>query len=294
MAADGSCLGVCYADNHLFFSVNHPSKDNQLEHIGSIDFSFDVESAIITGDQQGFPVLKTSLESIGEKYECSTVKILSPATEECWTIVPRAVYEHSSEREAHIALLMHGFGREEIEATWHALSNADYRLLLLRKRPSMKGFNHLLGAFRDSEYVSEFEIGNDWQLHRQANGAFLMIHCTGGYISVSSYLLGKLRGCTFIRYEDPADLPYLWKMYADSLNWMEGIHDEVHIFGHHSHTVSEALSPYWDDSGTIHVMNTLDVMNVDAVEKTYGFPLESVFPAIMMSLNCSPQTDESV
>jgi hypothetical protein len=32
-------------------------------------------------------------------------------------------------------------------------------------------------------------------------------------------------------------------------------------------------------------MNSLQVMSVDAEEKTYGFKLESAYPAIMMSLN---------
>lgn len=292
MGLDGSCLGVCFADNHLYFSVNHPGKENHLSHIGSIDFNFDVQTAIITGDKTGFPAIKKSLETLKETHTCNAVKILSPAVEECWTIVPRSVYEDSSEREAHISLLMHGVDRSEIETIWHTTSNVDYRLLLLRNNNSMQGFNQLLGEFSHSEYVSEFEIGADWQNHSHANGSFLMIHCTKNYISASSFILGKLRGCTFIRYENTSDLPYLWTLYADKLPWMQGIHEEIHVFGLHSRAVADILTPYWDDSGEIKLMSTLQSMGVDAAEKTYGFPLESAFPAIMMSLNLDAEIEQ--
>ncbi|TVR35607.1 MAG: hypothetical protein EA390_01440 [Balneolaceae bacterium] len=292
MSSDGSCLGVCYADNHLFYSVNDPEKENHLKHIGSIDFNFDVQNAIITGGNQGFAALKTSLETLKETFGCTSVKILSPATEECWSIVPRAVYEDSSEREAHLSLLMQGFERNEIETVWHPVSNVDYKLILLRNTGSMQGFNHLLGAFPNAEYVSEFEIGADWQTHSNANGSFLMIHCTKQYISASSYILGKLRGCTFIRYDNASDLPYLWALYAGKLSWMQGIHEEIYVFGHYSSVVTETLTPYWDDSGEVIVMKSLDAMGLDANEKTYGFRLESVFPAIMMSLNLDAKLEE--
>jgi hypothetical protein len=292
MSSDGSCLGVCYADNHLFYSVNNPETEGHLKHIGSIDFNFDVQNAIITGGNQGFSALKTALENLQDTHKCSSVKILSPATEECWSIVPRAVYEDPSEREAHLSLLMHGFERNEIETVWHPVSNVDYKLILLRNIGSMQGFNHLLGAFPHAEYVSEFEIGADWQSHSNANGSFLMVHCTKNYISASSYILGKLRGCTFIRYESSSDLPYLWNLYAGKLSWMNGIHDEIYVYGHYSRVIAETLTPFWDDSGKVLPMNSLQSMALDASETTYGFSLESAFPAIMMSLNLDVQLEE--
>jgi hypothetical protein len=285
MPSEGSCLGVCYADNHLYYSVNSPVKAGFLNHIGSIDFNFDVKNAIISGDEQGYPAVKTALEKLKDQHNCTSVKILSPATEECWTVVPRSVYEHSEEREAHIALLMHGVDREKVETIWHPLSNSDYKLLLLRNSEAMQGFNLLLGSFTQSEYVSEFEIGTDWQNHSLANGSFMMVYCMKDYISAASFILGKLRGCTFLRYENASDLPYLWKLYAEKLSWMNGIHEEVHLYGHHSRIVSESLSSFLDDSGELVVMKSLNEMDVNAKEKTYGFPLESAFPAIMMSLN---------
>lgn len=292
MASDGSCLGVCYADNHLFYSVSDPGKKGHLKHIGSIDFNFGVRNAIVTGSEHGFPTLKTSLENLKETYSCSSVRILSPAIEECWTIVPRSVYEDSTEREAHLQLLMYGADREDIEITWHMVSNPDYRLLLLRNQKTMQGLKNLLGAFPHAEYVAEFEIGTDWQVHSDESGSFLMIHCQKNYISVSSFILGKLRGCTYIRFDHPGDLPYLWNLYAGKLLWMQGIHEEIYVFGHHTGEMTEILTPYWDDSGEVSIKNTLKSMNVQAGEKTYGFRLESAFPAVIMSLNREEKTGE--
>lgn len=293
MSSDDICLGVSYADNQLYYSVNDPDRSGHLKHIGCIDFNFDVRRAIITGDEIGFPALKTSLENLKGTHGCSSVKILSPATEECWTIVPRSVYEDSSEREAHISLLMHGTERSNVETTWIPVSNVDYKLLLLRNRDWMQGFNHLLGAFTDSEYVAEFEIGADWQTHSNANGSFMKIFCQKNYISASSFILGKLRGCTYIRYDNASDLPYLWKFYSGKLSWMNGLHDKIHVYGQHSRPVVEALSAYWEDSGQIELMNSLKRMGVHADEKTYGFKLESAYPAIMMSLNKDAETEQS-
>lgn len=285
MSSEGSCLGVCYADNHLFYSVNSPGVNGHLKHIGCIDFNFDVQNAIISGDDHSFPALKTSLENLRETYECSSVRILSPAVEECWTLVPRSVYEDSDEREAHLQLLMHGSDRNQIETVWHTVSNIDYRLLLLRNSSAMNGFNHLLGSFNDSEYVSEFELGVEWQLHSNINGAFLIIYCQQNYISVSSFILGKLRGCTYIRFDSINDLPYLWNLYSGKISWMNGIHEEIYLFGQYSRDVAEMLTPFLDESGTINLMNNLNIMQVQADEETYGFRLESAYPAILMSLN---------
>lgn len=292
MASDESCLGICYADNHLFYSVNNPGQHGHLTHIGSIDFNFGIQNAIVTGNEQGFPALKTSLEQIRETHQCSSVRVLSPATEECWTIVPRSVYEDSSEREAHLQLLMQGADRNKLEITWHSVSNTDFRLLLLRNNEALEGLKDLVNGFSHSECLSEFELGTDWQIHSEENGSYLMIYCHQKYISVSSFILGKLRGCTFIEFDHTADLPYLWNLYAARVSWMQGIHEKIHVFGHYAQSYTELLSPYWDDSGEIIIKNTLQTMQVQAREKTYGFRLESAFPAVIMSLNRAEKEEE--
>ncbi len=285
MYSAGACLGVCYSDNHLYYSVNSPGEKSRLTHIGSIDFTFDVGNAIITGSEGEFPALNSALDSIRQEHNCTTVKILSPAVEECWSIVPRAVYEDSSEREAHIQLLMHGIERSEIHTTWHRVHKTGSRLMLLRNNQSMLGFNYLLRSFVITEYVSDFELAIDWQLHTRNSGSFLMIHCQNNYISATSFILGKLRGCTYIEFEYLSDLPYLWSLFANKLPWLNGIHDESFVFGHYASDVAELLNPYWREHGELRLFNSLDDLKVDANEKTYGFNLGSAFPAIIMSLD---------
>ncbi len=293
MKSVGPCLGICYSDNHLYYSVSDPLQPARLTRIGSIDFGFDVTSAICSDESEGFPVVKKSIEDIKIQFSCSSVKILTPAVEECWTVVPRSVYDDPSEREAHIQLLMRGSERSEVQAVWHSVSNADCKLLLLRDNTAIKGINTLLNAFGNSELVAEFEIGMDWQTHAVNKGSFLMVHCQKNYLSVSSFILGKLRGCTFIEYEYLNDLPYLWNMVSQNLSWMSGMHDDTYAFGEYSGPVTELLSSYWHDHGSLHILNTLEAINVDAPEKTYGFRLESGFPAVLMSLDISGQPDSS-
>ncbi len=291
MKPEGPCLGICYSDNHLFYSVSDPSQAARLTRIGSIDFGFDVASAISRDDSDGFPAVKKSIEDLKHQFECSSVKILTPSGEECWTVVPRSVYEDPSEREAHIQLLMRGSERSEVQAVWHSVSNADCKLLLLRDNSSIKGIQLLLNSFGNTELVAEFEIGMDWQAHTANTGSFLMVYCQKNYISVSSFILGKMRGCTYIEYEHVNDLPYLWNLYSQNLTWMRGMHDDLFVFGEYAATVSELLNAYWHDHGSLHTLNTLDAMNVDAQEKTYGFRLESSFPAVLLSLDISEQPD---
>ena len=285
MVDGSSCLGVCYTDNHLFYSVNTPGQDAHLSRIGSIDFSFDIEDTILTGNSSGFPALRNSIEEIKEEFDCNSAKILAPATEECWTIVPRPVYEDPSEREAHIQLLMHGSSRREVQAIWHPVSNSDYRLLLLRNNSSLHGFDYLLNSFGSIDIVTDFEIALDWQRHKQSNDSFLMIHCQKNYLSITSFILGKLRGCTYIEYDEIRDLPYLWNLYEGNLSWLNGIHDKTYLYGFYSSQITDILQSFLYHHGDIITMNSLREMNVEAEEKTYGFRLESAFPAILMSLD---------
>ncbi len=285
MVSDGSCLGVCYAGNQLFYSVNNPEQEGHLAHIGSVEYNFDIESSIITGSEPGFPTIQSTLREIKQEINCSTVKILSPALHECWSVVPRSVYDDASEREAHVQLFMNGYDRSEIQITWFSLSNDDSRLLLIRKDSSMQGFKHLVGGFASSEFVSEFEIGLEWKNHQGDNDSYMMIGCHQNYISLSSFILGKLRGGTYIQFDTVNDLPYLWNLYASSISWMTGIHDDICLFGENCEKVAGILKPFLEDSDALKVMDSLHSMDVNAREKTYGFDLERAFPAILMSLN---------
>ncbi|MFU8812975.1 MAG: hypothetical protein ACNA78_08400 [Balneolaceae bacterium] len=272
--------------------MNDPDTPGSLRHIGSYDFNFDVDRAVLYGDDQQFIGLKASLNELRQKYDCQSVRILSPATEECWASVPRTVYEDTAEREAHVQLLMKGVSRQELETTWFPLSNIDHRQLLIRRTEAMKGFQKLLGSFSFAEFVAEFEIGNEWQHHTNASGSFLFVYCRRNYLSVSSHVLGKLRGSTVIRFESRTDLPYLWAMYANTLTWMRGIHEQVYVHGNYARRATEALRPFWDDTGDVFIMNNLETMSVTSEEETYGFPLESAFPAVLLSLNASDKQED--
>ncbi|REL24763.1 hypothetical protein DYD21_16490 [Rhodohalobacter sp. SW132] len=282
---DDVCLGICFSDNQLFYSVNQPGTISSVRHIGAFDFNFDVQQAVVHGDGESFSGIKNSIRELKERFNCRSVRILSPATEECRTLLPRFVYEDTSERESHIRTLVPDTDRNKLEITWYSLSNVDFRLLLIRNSDTLKGFRNLLGSIEQTEYVSDFELGSEWQQHTNINGSFLMMHCGRKFISISSFLLGKLRGCTLIPFDDAADLPYLWKLYASRQSWMRGIHEQVYYFGFNAPEIRDIITPYRDETGEQYVMSTLSQMQVTAPEKTYGFRLERAFPAILLSLN---------
>jgi hypothetical protein len=113
----------------------------------------------------------------------------------------------------------------------------------------------------------------------------MTICCFHNCISVASFILGKLRGATYIFYDEIQDLPYLWLQHSQQLSWMKGLHEKVYVYGMKAFRVIDILQPFWDDAGTVTKMDTLDKIKIDADEKTYGFNLENAFPAIMLALN---------
>lgn len=289
MAEEDVCLGVCYSENQIYYSVNDQNSPSSAKHIGAFDFNFNVKDAIVHGQDEAFSGIKRSIADLKTKFSFTSVRILSPADEECWTVLPRYVYENANEREAHIRILAQSVDRKNLHITSYNLSNVDHKLLLIRNSNLMLGFKKLLGDVPHTEYISEFEVGNDWQSHTNINGSFLTIHCSSEYISVSSFLLGKLRGATVISFEDINDLPYYWKLFANENSWMSGIHEQIYFYGYKADSVQKILSPYWDRSGEQIIMNTLDKMQISAPEETYGFPLERAFPAILFSMNLDHQ-----
>lgn len=294
MADEDVCLGICYSDSQIYYSVNDQNNPSSSKHIGAFDFNFNVKNAIVHGHDDAFAGIKRSIADLKEKFNCTSVRILSPADEECWTILPRYVYENADERESHIRILARSVPREKLRITWYNLSNVDHRLLLIRNSGAMRGFEKLLGDVSHTEYISEFEVGSDWQAHTSINGSFLTIHCNRNYISVSSFLLGKLRGTTVITFENAADLPYYWKLFAGTNSWMSGIHEQIYFYGYHASEIRKILAPYWDRSGEHIVMNSLQRMHISAPEETYGFPLERAFPAILLSMNLDHQPEKEL
>jgi len=112
----------------------------------------------------------------------------------------------------------------------------------------------------------------------------MMIHSIPGLISISAYLLGKLRGATYIAYDDAEDLPYLWLYYANNLKWLNGLYENVYVFGANVENLIQIIRSNLDQSAHIHRFETLTDIGVTADEQTYGFNLEAAFPAILLSL----------
>lgn len=285
MTTDGkSYLGICYADNHLFYAVHLPEQGNDIQRIGSIDFNFDIYSALSTNTNSEVEVLKKSIQDLKSEFSAGSIQMLYPADHECWTVVPRAVYEDSSERETHIGILMYGSERSNIEISWHQLANTDNKLLLLRDSTATPGLNALYNELGNIHFPSDFEIAQEWQVHTKNKSAFLMVHCQNHIITVTSSIMGNLRGCTWFEYEDPEDLPYLWNLHATHTPWMNGIHDKIFVFGLYAKKAAEQLATYWSHHGDLVFPDSLSASHVQAEEETYGFPLESAYPAIILSL----------
>lgn len=284
MEQSHSGLGLCFFGNQLFYAVNDNQDPKKLARIGCFDFNFQVTQAIIEGDDEHFPGIQQTIAQLKEQYNVGQVRILSLPYKECWTTVPKLVYDNPDEREAHINILMSAVERKKVHPTWYELSNQDYKFLMLRNEEELRGLKKMIPSVSSTDLISEFELGDRWVQHTEAGGSFMTICCFNGCISVCSYILGKMRGATYIKYDDIEDLPYLWLQQAQQLNWMKGLHEEFHVYGEDAYKVIEILEPFWDDAGKVIKMDTLQKIQVEADEQTYSFNLEKAYPAILLAL----------
>ncbi len=283
MANAGQALGISFSGKNIYYAVNENSADANVARIGRIELNFSVFEAIISKDTELCSHLTKVIDRLRQKYDLQSIRLLTYPQLECWTTVPKLVYDDPSEREDHLAFFIHGMARRDIETFWYEMSNHDFRFLTIRDRSVMKQFNDFVPGFSDTEFCSDFEVGLQWVQHAGARGSFMSISCNPHTITVSSYLLGKLRAATCLRFKQIDDLPYLWKQSERHMKWMKGYHEEIMLFGSQTARVIEMLRPFWDGSADISVMDNLYSMKVSADEKTYSFPLEEAFPAIMMA-----------
>ena len=284
MPQSSDCLGLCFFGNQLFYGVNNAEHDTELERIGAIDFNFDVARSLYSNQQQNIEGLRNSVQDLKDQFNARHLHILINPDMECWATLPKLVYDTAEEREAYINILMNGLERKYIHPSWHNLSNENFKLLQLRTDHMLKGIQSLTAGLSDVGFSSAFEIGEMWIRHAHPGGSFLVVGAFKGCISVSSFILGKLRGATYIEFDDPEDLPYLWLQQAKDLPWMQGLHEQIQVFGQQSYRVIEILESFWDDAGTVTKMDTLDKMQVTADEQTYGFNLALAYPAVMLAL----------
>ncbi len=278
-------LGLCFFGNRLFYAVNDPENPSKLAHIGCYDFNVDITETLLGKSGQHFRGIQQTVDHFREEYNIRHLRILSLPTRECWTSVPKIVYDDSDEREKHINILMSGVDRKNIHPTWYTLSNQDYKFLLLRNEESLQGLRELASNASTTDLISDFEIGLRWVQHAKPGGSFMTVCCYENCVSITSFILGKLRGATYIPFDDIQDLPYLWLQQTQQLGWMDGLHEKIYVFGQQAFQTIEILQPFWDEAGNIIKMDTLEKMQLKAEEKTYGFNLESAFPAMMLALN---------
>lgn len=278
-------LGVTIDDDKLYYSVSVPDEPGRVKKIGQIHFSFDLLEAIISRDPEIFPGICDTLGNIIREEGITRLGFTYPPKLECWSIVPKSVFDIESERTAHLNILMQGTNENVIKTDWHALSNNHFKLLSVRNKNHLASFAFMQNGMQNTQLYSDFQIGKQWIAHNDKHGSFLSISSNRGVLGISSYLLGSLRAATFITYEDIDDLPYLWLQQASHLPWMHGMHDHILLYGDKTDIVREKLQTWWDEASDVMVMDSLDVMNVTSDEESYSFPLERAFPAILVSLS---------
>lgn len=278
-------LGVCFFSDRLFYSISDTENDKHLSLIGSFNFNFDVVEAITTQHPDKFPLIKSTFESLRTEFDITSVRALTHPSHECWTALPKVVYDNADEREDHLSIIMKGVDREDIEPTWHPVNKDQYKFLSIRRRSLMTGFDQLTEKVGSSEFISDFEVAQKWSSFSNPGGSFLMIGCHNHVISITSFILGKFRASTYIKFDEFGDLPYLWLQHAVNSSWIKGLHENIFLFGHQTHEVEQTLQGFWDKSSSVKNLNSLGEIGVYAEEQTYGFDLAAAFPAILLSLD---------
>lgn len=284
MPENSTSLGLCFFGNQLFYAAGSTHQYPTLRRIGAIDFNFDVAQALIKDKDEHIEGLHSSISSLTDQFKTSRLHLLLPPSIECWATLPKLVYDDANEREAYINILMNGMERKKIHPSWYSLSKDNFKLLQLRTEQTMQGFQKLTNGYGNIDFASAFEVGNIWVEHVKPGGSFLTIGTFGHCISISSFILGKLRGATYIEFDDPDDLPYLWLQKAQNLPWLQGLHEQIQVYGQNAYHIIQILEPFWDEASTVAKMDTLEKMKVKAEEKTYGFNLELAFPAIILAI----------
>lgn len=284
-AENAHVLGLCFSDNALYFALRPVEATRKLRYIGKVDFSFSLYEAFARTDIDLCSYIQTIIRRLIDSYPVESLRLVSFPQFECWTILPKLAYDDPNEREAHLSLLSYGVERSQVETTWYEMSSRDFRLLAIRDRRRVEMLNICSKPARQVDYCTDFEIGQSWMKHSGATGSFMSIGCYNYAICVSSFVLGKLRGSTCLRFEHVADLPFVWKQSEEHLRWINGYHEEVMIYGTDVEHVLRYIRPMLDDSSEILRMQRLADIGVEADETTYSFPLEKAFPAIMMALD---------
>jgi hypothetical protein len=284
MMGSGPNLGICFSDKQLYFAIEDNKTPMRLKRIGCFDFNFNVANAIQTQQKDYFKGVYDLIGRLRKDYDFQQIRMLTIPDTECWSTLPKLVYDQPDERESYLKILMKGVNRQSLEPLWFELSNRDYKFLVIRNRTTISGYQRLTEHAPSADFCSDFEIGERWVKHSKAKGSFLTVSCYPGMLSISAYLLGKLRAATFIHFDDFVDISYLWMHYAKNLKWLNGLYEDILVYGVNTHQVINELKSIWENSANIIKLDTLEKMQVSADETIYSFNLESAFPAIMLAL----------
>jgi hypothetical protein len=276
-------LGICFADTQLFYALSQSDKPLTLTRIGKYDFNFDIVKALQSADRDSISGLLDCVDRLVREFKVTHLKCLFPAKYECWSTLPKSVYDESSERESYLKLLMYGKSRSSLEPFWFDVSNRDYRFLAVRDKDRTVAYKQIGDTSSFSDLCSDFEIGLNWIDKTGRRDTFLLLGCYRDYLVVSSYIMGKLRAATYIRFKYMEDLSYLWLQQSEHLPWLKGVNDCTYFYGEKALEVSEILYNHLD-SGSNHIkLDNLSDMYVKATEETYSFNLEEAFPAIILA-----------
>jgi hypothetical protein len=278
-------LGLNFAGRDLLYAVSAGGKVTSLHHIGRIVLNVDATHALGYPQSNEMRVVVSAVRELVTQFGIKRIRLIIPAELETWATVPKLVYDHPDEREAYLNILHHGTERVELVPTWHDLSNRDYKLLSIRTKSLLLGYREIGELAPEYDLCSEFEAGLEW-ISAQANpGSVLLIGCHQKILTVSSYTLGNLRAATWLRFEDPSDLRYLWPHTASSAHWMSGVHERILLYGAQAWQQSDLLRAFHEATIPFQRLDSLSLIGVAAEEQTYGFGLVEAFPAIMMAMN---------
>ncbi len=279
-------LGICFFADRLYYAVNDTEKgSNYLARIGSFDFNFNVPKAVSNPDTKNFEHVNNTVNNLLGQFRIHSLRALTYPGEECWTVMPKVAYDNPDEREDHLSILMKGVPREDLEPTWHTLSKADFKFLCIRRRSIMNGLNEITKKIATTDFASDFELAQKWSQFSRPGGSFLMLGCHKNIITATSFLLGKFRAATYIQFDSTSDLPYHWLQHAMHSKWLNGLYENIYLFGHHTHEARQALENYWSSSAKVTHLNSLANIGVKAEEETYGFDLAAALPAILLSID---------
>lgn len=281
----GIDLGICFNGSFLYFALSDPANPTGLQHIGSAELPTDAAQSIRKQDEVFFQTADALIKSLKKRFEPKSVRILTAPSNECWTRIPSFVYKDREELHAYLQTLMPEVERSNIELSTYSTSKPDSLALCIRHAEVVKRYQKLTAISRTHSTVADFQLGQMWNSFTGINGSYMFIGSYEGILTISSYLLGKLRAFTYFSYKEPRNLPYFWQKAASHLKWIDGYHEQIYLYGQRTNMVVEQIGSYWDKNADIISLNDLSSIGVRANEETYGFDLSQAFPAILMAVN---------